>query len=48
MSRYRYMVLTISLFSLPSTIFSATDTDSLIAIALETCSTIPLNVDQGF
>jgi len=28
-------------YSLPSTIFSVMDTDSLVALALETCSTIP-------
>ena len=41
----RAMMLTayenILYFALPSTIFSVMDTDSLVALALETCATIP-------
>ena len=34
-------ILSILLYSLPSTIFSVMDTDSLVALALETFATIP-------
>ena len=41
-------ILSILLSSLPSTIFSVTETDSPIALALEVCATIPPHVDATF
>ena len=38
-------ILPTSFTSLSSIIFSVMDTDSLVSLALETCATIPQNVD---
>ena len=38
-------ILSTSLTSLSSIIFSVMDTDSFVTLALETCATIPQNVD---